>query len=74
MTGYPSRVIGTATGSSEDTACLAAKRDATQKAPRGTYARHGRGVAAAEITYDANGQVISRLEAAETLLARETRW
>ena len=34
------RVYGYAEGSSEEAACREAKRDATQKAPRGCYARH----------------------------------
>jgi hypothetical protein len=34
------RVTGFATGSSQEIACREAKRDATQKAPRGCYARH----------------------------------
>ncbi|MFC2541006.1 hypothetical protein, partial [Neisseria sicca] len=32
----PARITGTGTGA----ACTAAKKDATQKAPAGTYARH----------------------------------
>ncbi|MEX0902526.1 MAG: RHS repeat-associated core domain-containing protein [Pseudohongiellaceae bacterium] len=36
----PDRVFGTATGRSEALACVAAKRMATQSAPRGCYARH----------------------------------
>jgi RHS repeat-associated protein len=34
------RVKGSASGSSENAACREAKRDATQQAPRGCYARH----------------------------------
>ncbi len=34
------RVTGGASGSSQESACRAAKRDATQKAARGCYARH----------------------------------
>ncbi|MHB8217051.1 MAG: RHS repeat domain-containing protein [Candidatus Sulfotelmatobacter sp.] len=34
------RVVGSGVGRSEAEACLNAKRDATQKAPPGTYARH----------------------------------
>lgn len=34
------RVTGVGTGHTEEGACVAAKRDATQKAPRGFYARH----------------------------------
>ena len=36
----PDRVTGKGTGKNEQEACRNAKRDATQKAPRGTYARH----------------------------------
>jgi len=36
----PDRVNGTATGPSEDAACRAAKRVATQSCPRGCYPRH----------------------------------
>jgi len=36
----PDRVYGTATGSSEESACRGAKRDATQSTPRGCYPRH----------------------------------
>lgn len=36
----PARVFGKGTGKTEDAACKAAKNDATQKAPAGTYARH----------------------------------
>lgn len=36
----PLRVTGSGTGNTSDGACAAAKKDATQKAPRGTYARH----------------------------------
>ncbi|MBV9791806.1 MAG: hypothetical protein JOZ51_26690, partial [Chloroflexi bacterium] len=36
----PDRVTGSASGSNEGEACRAAKRVATQSAPRGTYARH----------------------------------
>ncbi|EGV38459.1 hypothetical protein [Neisseria weaveri] len=36
----PARVTGTGTGKTADAACAAAKKDATQKAPAGTYARH----------------------------------
>jgi RHS repeat-associated protein len=38
----PDRVYGTATGSSEESACREAKRDATQSTPRGCYSRHCR--------------------------------
>jgi hypothetical protein len=34
------RVTGSGEGPTEDAACRSAKRDATQKAPRGCYARH----------------------------------
>jgi hypothetical protein len=34
------RVTGEAYGKTEDEACRGAKRVATQRAPRGTYARH----------------------------------
>lgn len=34
------RVTGGASGTSEEAACREAKRSATQKAPRGCYARH----------------------------------
>ena len=34
------RVVGEGYGSTQDEACRNAKRDATQKAPRGSYARH----------------------------------
>ena len=33
-------VEGVGTGSSQEEACRNAKRNATQRAPRGTYARH----------------------------------
>ncbi|XQD08715.1 hypothetical protein ACM720_02665 [Neisseria sp. LNP16475] len=36
----PARVTGAGTGKTADAACTAAKKDATQKAPAGTYARH----------------------------------
>ena len=36
----PSRVTGSASGKTQPDACSAAKRAATQSAPRGTYARH----------------------------------
>jgi hypothetical protein len=36
----PGRVTGSARGKTEPEACVAAKRAATQSAPRGTYARH----------------------------------
>lgn len=36
----PARVTGKGTGKTADSACTAAKKDATQKAPAGTYARH----------------------------------
>jgi len=36
------RVTGSGVGSSEQEACRNAKREATQAAPRGTYARHCR--------------------------------
>jgi hypothetical protein len=36
----PGRVTGTANGKTEHDACIAAKRAATQSAPKGTYARH----------------------------------
>jgi len=36
----PDRVTGIGTGKNEPEACKNAKRAATQKAPRGTYARH----------------------------------
>ena len=34
------RVFGTGQGTSEEEACREAKRDAVQKAPAGSYARH----------------------------------
>ncbi|MES9990713.1 MAG: RHS repeat-associated core domain-containing protein, partial [Candidatus Thiodiazotropha sp.] len=38
----PDRTSGTATGRSEEAACRAAKRVATQSTPRGCYSRHCR--------------------------------
>ena len=37
---FPERVYGAGSGSSEAQACDDAKRDATQKSPKGTYPRH----------------------------------
>jgi hypothetical protein len=37
---FPERVTGFGSNNSQDEACTIAKRDATQKAVAGTYARH----------------------------------